>query len=147
MNIANMHAEGSGVTMRLKALLENISRLVDYLPGTEQKALLELLEDWKHPERRKNPRKFSSLPVDFVVDGCAFTGSIRDIGAEGVYIEAIERFSVGQEIVFYLSVPGLPRSVKTSGEIVWTDDNGFGAKLTMSSKYLEEYLKHGLESL
>ena len=62
MNIANMHAEGSAVTMRLKALLENISRLVDYLPGTEQKALLELLEDWKHPERRKNPRKLCSLP-------------------------------------------------------------------------------------
>ncbi|MCP4648097.1 MAG: PilZ domain-containing protein [bacterium] len=129
------------VTRRLRALLESITEFVDYIPDGEQQELLRILEEWKHPERRENLRKGCATPVDFVVEDQTFAGSIQNISTTGMYIESDETFHVGQEVTLSFSLPGLEKPVETGGEIIWTDQRGFGVNLEEPAEYLQEYLE------
>lgn len=140
-------SQQSDVATQLRESLKTIDGLLHYLPENEQKTLLQLLEDWQNPERRRLQRKLYCLPVDFAVGNRAFSGFVRDINGRGVHIEPSGRFHVGQGITLSFPFPGLSKPIKTQGEIVWTDKHGFGVKLAMPNKYLEEYVQKKLEQL
>jgi hypothetical protein len=140
-------SQQSDVSAQLRESLKTIGGLIHHLLENEQKTLLQLLEDWQRPERRRLQRKLYSLPVDFADGNRAFSGFVRDINGRGVRIEPSGLFHVGQGITLSFPFPGLSKPIKTQGEIVWTDKQGFGVELAMPNKYLEEYVQKKLEYL
>jgi len=141
--------ETQHVTARLKAALDDISGFVEFIPEKEQEALLELLEGWKHAERRKCLRKNCSIPVEFSVEENAFTGFVENISSGGVFIRPSGRFFpyVAKQIMVSFCLPERQIPIKTTGKITWADPPGFGVKLDLPGKYLKEYLEKQVKSL
>ncbi|MBW2108221.1 MAG: PilZ domain-containing protein [Deltaproteobacteria bacterium] len=129
------------VTVRLKRLLENLCEFIEYVPEDEQRKLLALLEQWKHPERRKRKRRPCAIPVDFVADGRALTGVIRNISPRGVQVASLEEIEEGQSVTLTFSFPGLTKPLKTSGRVTWSRGGRFGVDIEMPTRYLEEYIR------
>jgi chromosome partitioning protein len=85
-------------------------------------------------EDRLHPRRMPFVFVDFVVEGRAYRGFIRDISEGGAFIESEESFSVGQEITmtFLASQDRIP--IKVTGEIVRLDPRGVGVKFKVTDQ-------------
>ena len=56
-----------------------------------------------------------------------FEGSIKNISASGVFMVSKSAFKAGQIITLSLPFKN-GKEVKVKGEIVWTNDEGFGLK-------------------
>jgi Tfp pilus assembly protein PilZ len=121
----------------LKELLKDefsthIFKLVIDMPDEQQAALLKKLEKSARPigrtERRRYLRKPCLMPVDYTVQGRQFKGYILDISAHGVFIETIDYFFSGQEIIMTFSVPHYQKPMTITGEIVWSSQSGIGIK-------------------
>lgn len=141
--------EPSHLTFRLKTALDDIARLVEFIPETEQASLLGLLEDWKHPERRNSLRKTCTVPVEFVVDGRSLPGIIKDIGFGGIYISPSEAFYAypGKSITLSFSLPKRQVPIQAEGEIIWTDRGGFGVQLDLPGKQIKRYMEEAVTGL
>lgn len=137
------------LTSRLKAALDDISRLVEFIPETEQASLLGILEDWRHPERRDALRKTCNVPVEFVVDGRSLTGIIKNIGFGGIYISPSEAFYAypGKSISLCFSLPKRQIPIQAEGEIVWAGREGFGVQLDLPGKQIKRYLAEAVTGL
>ena len=62
-----------------------------------------------------------------------FEGLIKNISSSGVFITAQSTFEVGQIIM--ISLPSKKgKEVKVKGEIVWSNDEGFGLKFLSIGK-------------
>lgn len=132
---------------RLKAALDDISRLVEFLPETEQANLLSLLEEWKHPERRKSFRRTCSIPVEFFVDGRSLSGLIQNMGVCGVYIRPSQAYfgCLGKSVRLKFSLPQSQIPIHIEGEIAWTDREGFGIAFDLPGKHLKVYFQEALQ--
>ena len=58
-----------------------------------------------------------------------FEGSIEDISSSGVFIMSKKTFEVGQILTLSLPVKN-GKIAKIEGQIVWTNDEGFGIKFS-----------------
>ena len=93
-------------------------------PGHKQ----DLKNDTKKTkDLRKHPRRPYNQSTMFATGNGIFEGSIKNISSSGVFITAKSTFQVGQIITLSLPFKN-KREVKVKGEIVWTNDEGFGLK-------------------
>ena len=76
---------------------------------------------------RKRPRKPYKQSIMFSTQNGNFEGSIKDISSSGVFIMSKKIFEVGQILTLALQYKN-GENVKIEGQIVWTDDDGFGVK-------------------
>ena len=141
--------ETSHLTSRLKATLDDISRLVEFIPEAEQVSLLNLLEDWRYPEQRHSQRKTCNIPVEFVVDGRSLPGTIKNIGFSGIYLSPSENFYAyaGQSITLRFSLPNRQVPIQVEGEVIWTGREGFGVQLDLPGKHIKRYLEEAVTVL
>jgi hypothetical protein len=141
--------ETSHLRSRLKAALDDISRLVEFIPETEQASLLCLLEDWKHPERRAALRKTCAVPIEFVADGRSLSGIIKNIGLGGIYISPSEAFYAypGKTVSLKFSLPKRQIPIQAEGEIVWASREGFGVRLELQGEQIKRYLEEAVTGL
>ncbi len=81
----------------------------------------------KTKDSRKHPRRQSNKSTMFATQNGIFEGLIKNISSSGVFIMAKSAFEVGQIITLVLPFKN-GKEVKVKGEIVWTNDEGFGLK-------------------
>jgi hypothetical protein len=80
-------------------------------------------------ESRNHPRRPFFRPLRFGTQKEIFTGSTKNISASGIFIAANEKLEVGQLLNLNLPLKK-GKMVRTVGQIVWTNDEGFGLKFT-----------------
>ncbi|MDY6838236.1 MAG: PilZ domain-containing protein [Thermodesulfobacteriota bacterium] len=143
-------SDDASVTARLKQAMGNISNLITngseeqkrtILEVLENHRLLELLEDWRHGERRKTDRKPFSLSVQYATEHEILTDFPRDISSGGMFIETSASLPVGQQITLTLTPPNEGKTIKAAAEVVWTGPGGVGVRFTAMSKELERMIK------
>ena len=78
-------------------------------------------------EMRHHPRRPFSRPLRFGVEKDTFNGSTKNISASGVFIATDEKLKVGQLLQLNLPLKK-GKMVRTVGQIVWLNDEGFGLK-------------------
>ena len=132
---------------RLKDALEQLSVSVANATEEQKRTLLEILEDWQHGHRREHSRKSCSVYVDFATEGSAFSGAIKNLSMNGLFIETSEQFLPGQIITLTFSLPNHPKPFKTNAKVVRQSARGVGVQFKLPSKYLEELLKAKIEAL
>ena len=79
-------------------------------------------------EQRKHPRRLYLKSVTIHVRDRTSSGMIQNISIGGVYIEANESVSIGQQIAISYPVSSNTDEIEIRGEIAWTDQNGFAMK-------------------
>jgi hypothetical protein len=78
-------------------------------------------------ELRHHPRRPFFRPLRFGVEKDTYNGSTMNISASGVFIATEEKLKVGQ--LLQLNLPFKKgKMVRTVGQIVWLNDEGFGLK-------------------
>lgn len=88
----------------------------------------------KSKDLRKHPRRPYNQSTMFATRDGIFEGSIKNISASGVFIMAKSALKTGQIITLSLPFKN-GKEVKVKGEIVWTNEEGFGLKfLNMDKK-------------
>lgn len=89
----------------------------------------------KTKDLRKRPRRPYNQSTMFATQNGIFEGLIKNISSSGVFIMAKSAFEVGQIITLVLPFKN-GKEVKVKGEIVWTNDAGFGLKFLSMDKKL-----------
>jgi hypothetical protein len=79
---------------------------------------------------RKYLRKSCSENTFFATQTMVFEGLIKNISAQGVFIESLLSLPVGQIITVAIPSNHHHRSkeLKIEGMVVWTDEDGFGVE-------------------
>ncbi len=89
----------------------------------------ELLQ---RPMNRKHVRRAYGYELRFVVDDKKFVARIRDISIGGLFIETVEKFSVGQVVKLEIPMVKSARVFRRTGVIVRIVNDGIGIKLTQT---------------
>jgi len=118
-------ASKSGVVARLHELINNMSK-------DEQQALLVELEKGFSKVKREHDRKLFLETVDYTTTSGTYRDFIKDISDEGVFIETLSPFSVGEEISMTLLLSEHKKRLKIQGEIVRIEEQGIGVKFKAS---------------
>ena len=96
-------------------------------------------QDLKSNESKqpKDLRKHTRRPYDqftlFTTQNGIFEGSIKNISSSGLFIMAKSTFEVGQTLTLVLPFKN-GEDVKVKGQVVWTNDEGFGLKFLRIDK-------------
>jgi len=83
--------------------------------------------------KRDHVRIDTSRPVEFMVKGRAYFGSITDMAGGGAFIETTQRFSIGQDLSVIYVTAG--ESEERSGKIVRVTPKGFAVKFNFPGYY------------
>ena len=94
---------------------------------------LKLNDRKKAKDLRKHPRRPCNQSTLFAAQNGVFEGSIKNISTSGVFVMAKRAFEVGQIINLALPFKN-GKEVKIRGQIVWTNDEGFGIKFLRIDK-------------
>jgi len=87
----------------------------------------------KTKDSRKHPRRPYNQSTLFADQNGIFEGSIKNISSSGVFLMAKNTFEVGQILTLVLPIKN-GKDVKVKGQIVWTNDEGFGIKFLRIDK-------------
>ncbi|OEU53304.1 MAG: hypothetical protein BA861_11930 [Desulfobacterales bacterium S3730MH5] len=134
MTNSDPRSNESSVTARLIELFNNLSQ-------AQQQALLSILEDWQPADRRKHPRKPCLLSVDYATGDRVFKDFIKNIAADGVFIETRTAFSFGQEITMTFSCSSYKEPIKIKGNILWSNPLGIGVKFDAENQAVIDMIK------
>jgi hypothetical protein len=101
------------------------------LGSLSNKQDLKLNDIKETKDLRKHPRRPFNQSTLFATQNGIFEGSIKNINSSGVFITAQKAFEVGQILTLALPFKN-GKEVKIKGQIVWTNDEGFGIKFLSS---------------
>lgn len=105
-------------------------------PGWE--GIAQYVADWINENvKREYERKPYSAVVNYTVNAEAYTDSIQDISAGGVFIQTVKSFSEGQEVSMTFPLPISEENINVRGEIARIADIGIGVKFKMANPELE----------
>jgi hypothetical protein len=82
---------------------------------------------------RKHPRRPYNQFTLFTSKDGIFEGSIKNISSSGVFLTANSTLEVGQILTLVLPLKN-GKDVKVKGQIVWTNNDGFGVKFLNINK-------------
>lgn len=122
-----------------------IARLFVLIQQLDRNALLErlkLVKDAGLKWVREYPRLDCFLIVDFAAQGKAYRSCIRDISANGVFIETSEKFEQNQEVAlcFTLGEANDVLPFKISGRVTRIYPDGIGVQYENVTHYQREIL-------
>lgn len=135
-----------------------LSRLIQTVVGMSEKQQLimlrlaeELLYRQKRPEAYRDPgatprkpdqpRKPSSLIVNFSAGNRFYTDHIEDINPKGLFIGTQEDFKVGDELALAFSHPKFPDIFRVYGDIIYITEDGIGVQFKNLSQPQEDRIK------
>jgi Tfp pilus assembly protein PilZ len=81
----------------------------------------------KTKNSRSHPRKPYKQSTMFSTQNGIFEGTTKNISSSGVFVMSKNALEVGQTLTLALQYKD-GRNVKINGEIVWTNEEGFGLK-------------------
>ncbi len=127
--------------MNKKQIVEQINEILDEMSRDRLLVLLKQLKKTPSKWKRKYPRQTCSISVDFDTHDYSSEKPIKNLSANGAYIEAGESFSIGQQIVIWVTIPGEKLSpLKISAVVARRDRNGVGVKFQNLSQKEKELL-------
>jgi Tfp pilus assembly protein PilZ len=97
------------------------------LGSLDNKQNLKSNDTKKTKKLRKHPRKPYKQATMFSTENGIFEGTIKNISSCGVFIMSKKPFEVGQILTLARQYKN-GEHVKIKGQIVWTNDEGFGLK-------------------
>ena len=97
------------------------------LGSLDNKQELKSNDTKKQKKLRKHPRKPYKQTTKFSTENGIFEGTTKNISSSGVFIMSKESFEVGQILTLALKSKN-GKNFKIKGQIVWTNDEGFGLK-------------------
>jgi hypothetical protein len=103
------------------------------LASLSNKQDLKLNDTKKTKDLRKHPRRKYDQFTLLTTQNGIFEGSIKNISSSGVFLMAENTFEVGQILTLVLPFKN-GKEARVKGEIVWTNDEGFGIKFLSVDK-------------
>ena len=103
------------------------------LASLANKQDLQLDDKKETKDLRKHPRRPYDQFTLFTTQNGIFEGSINNISSSGVFLKSKNTFEVGQILSLVLPFKN-GKDVKVKGQIVWTNDKGFGVKFLSIDK-------------
>jgi Tfp pilus assembly protein PilZ len=140
-------AERSNAAMRRQMI---VARLFVLINRMDKDALLKRLKSINHPSFqwvREYPRLSCYLSVDFATGGKAYRSCIRDISANGVFIETAENFEIGQNIALCFTLIESEESLpfKVQGKVTQIYPDGIGVQYQNMTGYQRAILNTLIE--
>jgi len=122
-----------------------IARIFVLIKQYDRETLLERLRHLKDPGFRwvrEYPRLACYLLVDFATDGKSYRSCIRDISANGVFIETSDHFDVNQEVAlcFTLAESNETMPFKVKGRVTQIYPDGIGVQYEQITRYQREIM-------
>ncbi len=135
-------AAGTNATMRRQMVIARLFVLINQMDKDE---LLGKLRTINHPDFqwvREYPRLSCYLMVDFATGGKAYRSCIRDISANGVFIETGDSFETGQHIALCFTLSDSDESLpfKVQGKVTRLYPDGIGVRYQNMTAYQREIL-------
>jgi Tfp pilus assembly protein PilZ len=87
-------------------------------------------------ERRQTPREPYVTAVDYTIQGHTYSDFIKNIGADGVYIDTRQPLSIGDPISLSFPLPGYQNYITVTGRIVRVTPDGIGVKFKKAMRDL-----------
>lgn len=140
-------AAGSNAAMRRQMIIARLFVLINQMDKDE---LLEKLKTVNHPDFqwvREYPRLSCYLMVDFAAGGKAYRSCIRDISANGVFIETGDSFEIGQDIALCFTLTESEESLpfKVQGKVTRIYPDGIGVRYQNMTTYQRDILNTLIE--
>ena len=129
-----------------------IARIFVLINQMDKETLLNKLAPLNHPEFRwvrEYPRLSCYLMVDFAAGGRAYRSCIRDISANGVFIETNNTFKNGQPIDLCFSLEESDESLpfKVKGKVTRLYPDGIGVEYENMTHYQRDILNALIEKI
>lgn len=108
-----------------------IFEIIDDMSETEMRQLLKDLENWQKSknEKRKYPRRSTLIDIAYSSDQRRiFEDFVRNISADGLFIETNLLSELGQQLTMTFSHPGSGDPIKVLGKVIRVDSGGIGVK-------------------
>ena len=141
-NLLATMAQGADPTMRRQMVIARLFVLINQM---DKDRLLEKLKSINHPDFqwvREYPRLSCYLLVDFAAGGKAYRSCIRDISANGVFIETGDRFETGQDIALCFTLMESEETLpfKVQGKVTRIYPDGIGVRYVNMTAYQRDIL-------
>jgi Tfp pilus assembly protein PilZ len=122
-----------------------IARLFVLINQMDKETLLERLKTINHPNFqwvREYPRLSCYLMVDFAAGDKVYRSCIRDISANGVFIETGDSFEIGQDIALCFTLTESEESLpfKVQGKVTRLYPDGIGVRYENMTAYQRNIL-------
>jgi Tfp pilus assembly protein PilZ len=113
----------------------------------EQLTLLRELVERLLKGNRKHERESFFMVVDYSTEDRIYKDYIKDISADGIFIETRMPFSVGRELSLSFPFPNYQKYIKITGELIRIALQGIGVKFKMLNQDQEAMIKSLLPDL
>lgn len=134
-----MNAE-ENATKKYNVVISKLFQVVINLGEEQQQALLRHAEELLVKEKRSGIRKPCRIPINYAAYDRVFSNHIKNISANGLFIETQRPLLVGDEIVMTFRLDGFDKPFKVRGEIAHATRAGVGVEFKDISPYIEEML-------
>ena len=131
MRIWIIEPDDACVTTLLKDQINRMGEEMGVLPSI-------VSEERLREERRLYPRIPCFLLADYAIQGCAYRAFVRNISADGAYIESHTYVPHGPDISLVISFLDDRPPVKVSGEIVRIGEQGLGVRFDPVADFLPD---------
>jgi len=117
--------------LRINDVRTFIFEIITDMSDIELRQLVKDLEKWEKSKdkKRKYPRRSTVIDITYASDQRGFFEDvIRNISADGLYIETNLLSELGQKLTMSFSHPNSGDPVKVSGKVIRADSEGIGVK-------------------
>jgi hypothetical protein len=132
MRIWIIEPKNAGITALLKDEIERLGEELGIPPPSMAP------DECMRTEKRLYPRIPCFLLVDYATQDCSYRAFIRNLSADGAFIESQMPAPHGRDISLVISVIDDRRPVKIQGEIVRTHQEGFGVRFDPVAEFLPD---------
>lgn len=86
-------------------------------------------------EQRKHTRYPYNKSINYFAQNQRFEGVIKNICRSGAFIQSGHKFTVGEKLSMVLPFIKKENGVMFKGEVIWTDEQGFGVKFRKTKNH------------
>ena len=134
-------------TKKYNVVISKLFQIVINLDEEQQEALLSHAEDLLSKEKRLTIRKSCTIPISFAAYDRVYSNHIKNISANGLFIETQRPLLVGDEIIMTFRLQGLDKPLKLRGEIAHATRAGVGVEFKDISPYIEELIRTAIKGM
>ena len=140
-------APGSDAAMRRQMVIARLFVLINQMDKDVLLKKLQTINNEEFQWVREYPRLSCYLTVDFATGGRAYRSCIRDISANGVFIETGDQFETGQDIALCFTLTESDESLpfKVKGKVTRLYPDGIGVRYVNMTAYQRDILNALLE--
>ena len=128
-------------------VVSRLFQVVIQLNEELQKEILHHAETLLVKEKREEIRKSCDIPINYAARDRVYADQIKNISANGLFIETGKPFMEGDEVIMTFRLDGFDKSLKLRGEIARTNQAGIGVAFKNISPHTEEMIRMILDRM